>query len=62
MGAAMRFMTSAPAAVDHMIGKRPMKAAQTVIIFGRARLTAPWTIASSRSAAERSRPARLAAS
>jgi len=33
MGAAMRFMTSAPAPVDHMIGIRPMKAAQTVIIF-----------------------------
>ena len=41
-----------------MIGSRPMKAAATVIIFGRARLTAPWTIASSSSAASQL-PSRL---
>jgi len=41
IGAAMRFMTSAPAEDDHMIGSKPMNAAATVIIFGRARFTAP---------------------
>jgi hypothetical protein len=41
MGAAMRFITSAPVPVDHMMGKRPMKAAQTVMALGRTRLTAP---------------------
>ena len=35
MGAAMRFMTSAPAPTDHMIGRSPMNAAATVIIFWR---------------------------
>ena len=35
--------------VDHMIGRRPINAAQTVIALGRTRFTAPWTIASSRS-------------
>ncbi len=49
IGAAMRFITSAPAPVDHMIGRSPMKAAITVIIFGRTRFTAPCTMASSRS-------------
>ena len=62
MGAATRFMTSAPEPVDHMIGIRPMKAAVTVIILGRTRLTAPWTIASLSSASERSRPCAFASS
>ena len=42
IGAAMRFMTSAPAPVDHMIGTSPKNAHATVIILGRTRLTAPW--------------------
>ena len=39
IGAAMRFMTSAPACVtgDHMIGSRPKRIAQTVMIFGLTR-------------------------
>src|SRR4029450_453077 len=43
IGAAMRFITSAPAchAGDHMIGSRPKRIAQTVMIFGRIRWTAP---------------------
>jgi hypothetical protein len=39
---------------------RPIMAAVTVIIFGRRRFTAPWTIASCRSAIDRSRPFALA--
>ena len=36
IGAAIRFMTSAPACVvgDHMIGSSPNRIAQTVIILG----------------------------
>ena len=36
IGAAMRFITSAPACVvgDHMIGSRPKRIAQTVMILG----------------------------
>ncbi len=45
----MRFMTSAPLPVDHMIGSSPRNAATTVMAFGRTRLTAPWTMASCRS-------------
>jgi hypothetical protein len=56
IGAATRFITWAPVPADHMIGMRPMKAAVTVIIFGRTRFTAPWTIASCRSARVPSRP------
>jgi hypothetical protein len=37
-------------------------AAVTVIIFGRRRVTVPWTIASWRSAIERSRPFLFASS
>ena len=62
MGAATRFMTSAPVPIDHMIGIRPIMAAVTVIIFGRRRFTAPWTIASCRSAIDRSRPFAFASS
>ena len=49
---------SAPVPIDHMIGSRPMNIAVTVIIFGRMRFTAPCTMASSRSACVRMRPAR----
>ena len=62
MGAATRFMTSAPVPTDHMIGIRPMKAAATVIIFGRTRFTAPWMMASCRSGRVRSLPRDLASS
>ena len=41
MGAAIRFITSAPAPWDHIIVNSPMNAAITVIIFGRTRFTAP---------------------
>ena len=41
IGAAIRFITSAPAPVDHMIGTRPKNAQATVITFGRTRFTAP---------------------
>ena len=57
MGAAMRFITSAPVPVDHMIGSRPMKAAQTVMALGRTRFTAPWMMASTRSPVLFRRPA-----
>ena len=62
IGAAIRFMTSAPAEVDHMIGNRPMNAAATVIISGRTRFTAPWMMASSSSARFRSSPLFFASS
>ena len=40
---AMRFITSAPVCVtgDHIIGSKPKRIAQTVMIFGRMRWTAP---------------------
>jgi large-conductance mechanosensitive channel len=41
IGAAMRFMTSAPAPADHMIGARPINMHATVMNFGRMRFTAP---------------------
>jgi hypothetical protein len=56
MGAAIRFIMSAPVPVAHMIGSNPMKAAMTVIILGRTRFTAPWMIASSKSWAVRILP------
>ena len=46
MGAAMRFITSAPVPVDHMMGKRPMNMHPTVITLGRTRMAAPCTMAS----------------
>src|SRR5258708_2351996 len=51
IGVAMRFITSAPAceAGDHMIGSRPKRMAQTVIILGRIRSTAPSFTAAYRS-------------
>src|ERR1035441_6714221 len=60
MGAAMRFITSAPAPVLHMMGASPTNMVATVMTLGRMRLMAPWTIASRRSATE-FMPARQAA-
>ena len=37
MGAAIRFITSAPVPVVHMIGNKPPMIAVTVIILGRTR-------------------------
>jgi len=45
IGTAMRCITSAPAPWLHMIGNSPAMMAQTVIIFGRTRSTAPLMIA-----------------
>ena len=57
IGAAMRFITSAPVPVLHKIGKRPIMVVSTVISFGRMRCAAPSTIASRRSSWVRSVPA-----
>jgi hypothetical protein len=37
MGAAIRFITSAPVPWLHIMGRSPMRIAMTVIIFGRIR-------------------------
>ena len=50
IGTAMRCITSEPAPVLHMIGRRPAMMATTVIIFGRTRSTAPSMMASRKSA------------
>ena len=42
-----------------MMGSRPMNAATTVIVLGRMRFTAPWTMASIRSPAGVHEPALL---
>jgi hypothetical protein len=60
MGAATRFIMSAPVPVDQRIGISPMKAAATVMILGRTRFTAPCTMASCRSGSDRRRPAACA--
>jgi len=57
MGAAIRFITSAPVPELHNSGARPSIIVSTVISFGRTRRAAPSTMASSRSAGERRRPA-----
>ena len=49
IGAAMRFITSAPVPCDHMMGARPTNMVATVMNFGRMRFTAPCTMASRRS-------------
>ena len=59
MGAAIRFITSAPAPVDHMIGTSPKKAQATVMTLGRTRLTAPCMMASFRSSRLRIASGRL---
>jgi len=41
MGAAMRFITSAPAPVAHITGMRPASTVATVMNFGRMRVAAP---------------------
>ena len=46
IGAAIRFITSAPVPCDQRIGTRPTRMVATVIIFGRMRFTAPCTMAS----------------
>jgi hypothetical protein len=46
IGAAMRFMTLAPAPEPHRMGRSPAMMAVTVIILGRTRSTAPSTTAS----------------
>lgn len=58
IGAAIRFITSAPVPWLHMIGKRPRRMAEAVIIFGLTRWTAPSMTASRRSAVDQSRPSR----
>ena len=57
IGAAIRFHTSDPVPVAHMIGIRPTNIVATVINFGRSRFAAPSTIAACRSASVRKRPA-----
>ncbi len=49
MGAAMRFMTSAPVPELHMMGSNPNATAEAVMRIGRTRQVAPSTIASRRS-------------
>ncbi len=41
IGAAIRFITSAPVPLLHMIGSSPARITHAVMIFGRTRLTAP---------------------
>lgn len=41
IGAAIRFITSEPAPWLHMMGRRPIRIAMTVIILGRMRLDSP---------------------
>ena len=57
IGAAIRFITSAPVPCDQRMGTRPAMMAVTVIIFGRTRSTAPDSTAASTSARSRSVPA-----
>ena len=47
IGAAMRFITSEPVPWLHMIGSKPAIITDAVMIFGRTRFTAPWSIAAS---------------
>ena len=60
IGAAMRFITSDPADVEIMIGRRPPTAAAIVMSLGRTRRTAPCTSASSSSSIVPRRPSRRA--
>ena len=62
IGAAMRFITSAPVPVAHRIGTRPTNMVATVMNFGRIRRAAPATMASCRSARDVMRPSRTARS
>src|SRR5439155_1391405 len=56
MGAAIRFMTLAPAPWLQRAGTRPSMIASTVMSFGRTRLTAPCSIAPTSSASVGRRP------
>jgi hypothetical protein len=56
MGAAIRFITSAPVPELNMIGIKPASMTLTVIIFGRMRLTAPNMTASRKSLFDLSNP------
>jgi len=60
MGAAIRFMTSEPVPVAHMMGTRPTNAVANVMNLGRRRLAAPIMMARSRSARVFMRPSFLA--
>src|SRR5437870_3126626 len=59
MGAAMRFMTSAPAPVANSSGTRPISVVATVISLGRTRCTVPSMCAQMMSSSPRTRPAAL---
>ncbi len=59
IGAAIRFMTSAPVPVLHSTGMSPMIIVATVINVGRRRLAAPSTIASRSSVNVPTRPSRV---
>ena len=61
IGAAMRFMTSAPEPVAHSSGTRPISIVATVISLGRTRCTVPSMCAAMMSSRSRICPARLAA-
>ena len=50
MGAAIRFITSAPVPEVHMMGRSPKVTADAVMRIGRTRRLAPSTIAARRSA------------
>ena len=60
IGAAIRFHTSDPVPVAHMIGMSPMNVVAIVMNFGRSRFAAPSTIVAWRSASVRRRPSREA--
>ena len=59
MGAAMRFITSAPELVAHSSGTRPINIVATVISFGRTRWTVPSMCAAMMSDRSLIRPSRL---
>ena len=56
IGAAIRFITSAPVPWLNMMGTSPARITLTVMILGRMRLTAPCMMLSRRSALVLSRP------
>ena len=58
IGAAMRFITSAPDPVAQRSGTRPKSIVATVMIFGRTRRTVPSMCAAAMSLGLRMRPAR----
>ncbi len=49
IGAAIRFITSAPAPWENMMGMSPARITETVMIFGRILFTAPCMMLSRRS-------------